>query len=246
MTGTHRPRLLLLDFDGVIADSVEECLALTWFADRQPDSSTPLAQQFAAVPEAFRNRFHQLRPYARTLDDFYVAKACAEQPVQGQADFDALKASIPQHDREVFTTSATALRQTWRSGQRHQWLAAHTIFDGVAETLQRYSDDVYVITAKDADSSIEILEHFGLDKHVAGVIGDVGDKALAALCLCLGRGVAPTESLFIDDNLTNVARVRSAGVPSRWARWGWTTAEHETSAAAQGLESIELSELETL
>jgi phosphoglycolate phosphatase-like HAD superfamily hydrolase len=246
MTGNRGPRLLLLDFDGVIADSVEECLALTWYTDRAAESGTQLTQQFRAVPETFRTRFHQLRPYARTLDDFYVAKIVAAQSVRNQSEFDSLKAEIPQQDRKAFAASATALRERWRSDQREQWLAAHTIFDGIAATLERYSGDVFVITAKDADSSVEILEHFGLDRHLAGVVGDVSDKALAAQCLCLGRGVEPADSLFIDDNLINVDRVQSVGVSSRWARWGWTTAEHETSAAARGLEPIDLSDLATL
>ncbi|MFD3594486.1 HAD family hydrolase [Nocardia sp. NPDC058640] len=246
MTGDRGSRLLLLDFDGVIADSVEECLAVTWFADRPSESDVPLAQQFSAVPEVFRARFHQLRPFARTLDDFFVAKADSDYPVRRQSDFDALKATQPETDRQAFTTAATALRHRWRTGQRQQWLDTHTIFDGVAEVLQRYSGDVFVITAKDAESSIEILEHFGLDKHVAGVVGDVSDKGMAARCLSLGRGVAFAEAVFIDDNLTNVARVRSAGIPSRWARWGWTSPEHDAVAAAQEIDSIDLHELDGL
>ncbi|MFF3227147.1 HAD family hydrolase [Nocardia suismassiliense] len=239
------PRLLLLDFDGVIADSVDECAAVTWFADQEP-SQLSLRQQFEAVPPTFVDRFHQLRPFSRTLDDFFVAKAAPDEPVTSQAEFDRLKTGISDAERTDFVAAATAVRHRWRATRRGEWLGAHTVFDGVASTLRRYSGNVYVITAKDAESSIEILEYFGLDKHVAGVIGEVSDKALAARCLCLGRGVSTEQALFIDDNLTNVARVQSAGVPSRWARWGWTTAEHESAAVAQGLVAMELSELAAL
>lgn len=246
MSGTDPgvPELLLLDFDGVIADSVTECMALTWYAGGQPPSEEPLEHQFAAIPAAFVERFHALRPYGRTLEDFLVARrAPVDAAVRGQGDFDALKAAVPDDERHVFAEVATALRMHWRTTQRRQWLDAHTIFEGVTDTLRRFAGDVFVVTAKDALSSEEILEHFGLVEFVAGVMGDVSDKALASRGLCMGRGVDPAAALFIDDNLTNVSQVQAAGIPSRWATWGWTTPEHRQRAVQLTLTPIELPEL---
>lgn len=236
--------LLLLDFDGVIADSVTECMAVTWYAGVGPTSDEALAEQFAAIPSTFVERFHALRPYGRTLDDFLVAKrAPADAVVSSQSDFDVLKNAIPSDEQVAFTQIATALRAHWRNTQRAQWLDTHTVFDGIAETLERYAGDVFVITAKDAESSVEILEHFSLAKFVAAVVGEVSDKALAARCLCLGRGVDPGAALFVDDNLTNVSQVQAAGVPSRWATWGWTAPHHRERARELNVVPLSLADL---
>ncbi|MCX4092284.1 HAD family hydrolase [Nocardia sp. alder85J] len=235
---TVAPRLLLLDFDGVLADSVAECMAVTWYSDAEP-ADRPLAEQIAAVPVDFADRFQQFRPFARTLDDFLVAKRSPGATVTCQAEFDTLKDSISGGELTAFTRRATALRAHWRTTRYAEWLGVHTVFDGVAEVLGRHSRNVFVITAKDAASSWEILRHFGLDRHVVGIAGDVSDKALAARCLCLGRGVDITEALFIDDNVTNVHRVQAAGVPSRWATWGWTTPEHRSTAVELGLTPVD-------
>jgi len=240
---TATAQLLLLDFDGVIADSVDECRAVTWYAGEQVDDQ-PLPDLLAQVPGWFTTRFDTLRPYSRTLDDFFVAKpGPRDVPITTQAMFDALKAQIASAAINEFATAATALRLRWRREQRPHWLAAHTIFDGVRELLERRSGAVFVITAKDAESSMEILTHFGLGGHIAGIIGEVSDKALAARCICLGRGVTPEQALFVDDNLTNVARVHAAGVPARWATWGWTTPEHASRAAGLQLAPITLDQL---
>ncbi|WP_066903938.1 HAD family hydrolase [Millisia brevis] len=243
MKSNNVVQLLLLDFDGVIADSVEECTALSyWAGPEQPPVDIRTA--FAEIPEDFRSRFAELRPFSRTLDDFAVTQLARKtEPVTTQATFDRLKAAIDSDDIERFAASARRLRDHWRETNRREWLDTHTVFPGIPELLARYSGRVFVITAKDATSSLEILRHFDLSRHVAGVMGDVSDKGLAARCLAIGGGLPLDAALFVDDNITNVARVSAAGVPSRWATWGWVSPEHAGRAAELELFSLDLREL---
>lgn len=62
--------LLFLDFDGVIVDSTKECAALTWYAGKDVTNQT-LSSLLSVVPDWFDQRFRYLRPYMRTLDDFW-------------------------------------------------------------------------------------------------------------------------------------------------------------------------------
>ena len=235
--------LLFLDFDGVIVDSTKECAALTWYAGKRVNNQS-LDSLLSVVPDWFDRRFRYLRPYMRTLDDFLVSRLSnPDIRVENQDEFLDLRREIDPSVVEEFMKDANELRAHWRLHDYDAWLGSHAIFEGIHGLLERYSGCVYVVTAKDAESSQAILKHFDLDRHISGIIGEAHDKALAVSAICLGRGIDPGTTLFIDDNIVNCVKVSSTGATVNWAAWGWTSLAHFEVASIANLAKLEMADM---
>ncbi|TDC72165.1 HAD family hydrolase [Streptomyces hainanensis] len=241
--------MLVLDFDGVIADAFTECALVTYYADHDPErvAAKPIRELADAVPAGFLDRFRVVRGYARLLGDFMVARAPAAEGIGTVADYGALLSGIPPKQLAALTAGATAVRGALRGAQRGAWLDMHTLYPGVHELLHRHRGrGTSIVTAKDADSVWEILGHYGLENTVVEVIGECSDKRTAVLDLAGGDGLPARAVTFIDDHITNALAVRDTGATSLWAWWGYHTDEHIERAIARRQRRIYLPELATL
>jgi phosphoglycolate phosphatase-like HAD superfamily hydrolase len=239
------PRLVV-DFDGVIVDALEECALVTWLGVHPPRPGVPISSHMSAIPTGFLRRFAKVRDYSRTLHHFLVAHRAAADRIGTQTEFDLLYAALAPDTVRTFVAGATAVRQRCRTEEPGYWLDLHTLYPGVAQLLERHAGAVAVITAKDAESVWTILRRRGLDHTVGEVIGECSRKDEAILQLCARHGRAPDSVTFIDDNLTNVRRVAAVGAVTRWATWGYHTAEDLAVAAGAGVRRLGLAEVPAL
>ncbi|MFJ8360387.1 HAD family hydrolase [Streptomyces sp. NPDC093984] len=241
--------MLILDFDGVIADAFTECAVVTHYADHDPATvaAKPVAELAAAMPAGFVSRFRTVRTYARLLDDFMVARDPAADSIRGLKDFEALAARIPGPRLEALVRGATAVRAALRERRRTEWLDLHTLYPGIAGLLRRHSGrGTSIVTAKDEQSVWEILAHHGLDVTVAQVVGECSDKRTVVRRIAAADGLPPDAVTFIDDHITNALAVRDTGATSLWAWWGYHTPEHVERAIARRQRRVYLPELAEL
>jgi len=233
--GTMAERTLAIDFDGVICDSTEECAVVTWNALRIRDLDATGEQLTSGVPAEFRTRFARVRNYARSLGHFAVALAPAADEITSQIDFDRIYRAIPPDQVHAFVAGGRRVRALLRGQQVQAWCRMHRIFPGIPRLLAQFTGRAHVVTARDAASTCHVLAAHGLDLHIASVIGDCSDKAIAIGRLCARLAIAPERTVFLDDNLTSVLAVAATGATALWARWGWHTVEHEIRARAAGV-----------
>ncbi|MFB7657024.1 MULTISPECIES: HAD family hydrolase [unclassified Streptomyces] len=241
--------MLILDFDGVIADAFTECAIVTYYADQDPEQVAliPLEELAAGVPRGFLNRFGLVRKYARLLEDFMVARDPQAESITGIGDYEALLAHIPPKQLASLARGATTVRAALRAAQGPEWRAMHTLYPGIRDLLERHRGrGTSIVTAKDADSVREILEHHRLQAAVVEVIGECSDKRSAVLDLAAGDGIQPDAVTFIDDHITNALAVRDTGARSLWAWWGYHTPDHIDRAIQRRQRRVYLPELATL
>jgi len=166
-----KPRLIV-DFDGVVVDALEECALVTWLGVHPPVASAPVSAHLPAIPPGFLRRFARVRDFSRTLDHFLVAHRAAADRVSAQAEFDRIYSALAPTTVRSFVAGASAARQRCRVEEAPFWLDLHTLYPGVAGLLERHAGAVAVITAKDAESVWTILRRRGLDHTVVEVIGE--------------------------------------------------------------------------
>ena len=235
--------VLILDFDGVVCDALDECALVTWLGKPGNEPEATGQASLKRLPPEFRSVFRHVRDYARLLDHFMVAHLPGASTVRSQAEFDALFASIPADEVATFVRRASAARDLLRERDAQFWLGMHTLYPGIAELLVRHAGRTAIVTAKDTLSVRAILDFHGLGHTVAAVVGECSDKVGAVRELCEQAGIPPSAAVFIDDNLTNVRRVAATGARSLWARWGYGTPEHAAEAAALRIPEIRLADL---
>ncbi|PJM98493.1 hypothetical protein CG740_35135 [Streptomyces sp. CB01201] len=240
--------MLILDFDGVIADAFTECALVTWYADHEPAAvaAKPLTELAQAMPRQFLDRFRIVRNYARLLDDFMVARDPDAAYITTVAGYEKLSSRQNPKKLTSLVKEATAVRAALRDQQRDEWLAMHTLYPGIAGLLQRHRGrGTSIVTAKDEASVWDILTHHRLESTVVQVIGECSDKRAAVLELAATDGLRPQAVTFIDDHITNALAVRDTGATSLWAWWGYHTADHIERAIQRRQRRVYLPELAT-
>lgn len=241
--------MLILDFDGVIADAFTECALVTYYADHDPTAvaGEPIAELISALPAGFMARFRTVRNYARVIGDFMTARVTAADTIRGVEDYESVLAGIPPTRLTGLVRGATAVRTALRAQQREEWLDLHTLYPGVAQLLRRHQGrGTSIVTAKDAASVWEILAHHQLETAVVQVIGECSDKRAAVREIAVTDGLSPTAVTFIDDHITNALAVRDTGATSLWAWWGYHTSDHVEQAISRRQRRVYLPELATL
>lgn len=92
--------MLFLDFDGVICDSLTECLVSSWLAYHAHYKK----EQPVLVPLNLKKRFTALRPYVRFGGEYLLIQQLleAEQIVGSQVDFDKVVAQAGETKMSLF------------------------------------------------------------------------------------------------------------------------------------------------
>jgi phosphoglycolate phosphatase-like HAD superfamily hydrolase len=245
MGGQTKPRLVL-DFDGVICDALEECALVTWLGAHPPQRDRPVSTYLPVMPRGFRERFRTVREHSRVLAHFVVAHRPMSAHIATNARFRILFGAIADEYVRDFVVGATAARTRCRVEEAGTWLGMHTLYPGIAQLLRAHAEAVAVVTAKDADSVRAILEYHGLGDTVGEVFGETASKADAIRELCARHRLRPEQLIFVDDNLGNALQVAATGAKVRWATWGYNTAEDRALAARERVDQLSLADLPEL
>jgi phosphoglycolate phosphatase-like HAD superfamily hydrolase len=236
-------KALALDFDGVIFDGLNECVLVTWYGHHGGTAADFGSEGLSAVPSGFVTRFAACRAYAKHLGHFYLSFSEALDQVQDQAGFDALYAAMPAPEIEAFVVKVTRFRALARDARRLEWLNQQQVYRGMDTMLSSSPLPVYIVTAKDAASVLELLQHVGVSLERSRVFGELRDKLAALKSVCEREHAAPHEIGVVDDNVLNALAAKNHGYTARWALWGYQARGHREIAQANDLRGIEVEQL---
>lgn len=246
MSQLHTCQTLFLDFDGVVADSLEESLLVSWYgAGRSPWSRADTPEVLAArVPEDYRAHFRTVRRYARTLEEFLVPALDDAITPGSQTGFTKIFDAVAPARRAEFVRRAQEFRDFLRSEHLDTWGAMHEVYQEVPDLVRRFAGHVHIVTAKDDVSARVALGLNGLDGAVATITGGAADKSRVIRAILAQAAQTEDQAIFVDDNITNVELARQAGLRAFWATWGWQQGqEHHDAAERQGLPQLRLEDL---
>lgn len=218
--------LVFLDFDGVICDSIAECLVSSWEAYfGHTRETTP-----SAVPVDLRAKFAALRPYVRSGEDFLLCQEILHKDlaVRSQEDFDRLAASKGSAGlarlRERFYEARAALRQR----DRRYWIGLNSLYPAVAENLSLWvnSPCLHILSTKRPEFINEILAASGILFPGKRILhSDRTDKGARIEKLLKGR--REESALLVDDQIDHLARIQaqSGRIAVYLASWGYVKPE---------------------
>jgi phosphoglycolate phosphatase-like HAD superfamily hydrolase len=246
------PRLLALDFDGVISDSAPESFAVALLTYTQmikgssfDDRRAVLESGCLPAPDLLAQdplyvAFIGLMPLGNRAEDFAISLSALEagRSPADQAAYDAFRSELDedwlQQFHHRFYENRAALSQRDSTGWRRM-MGPYLPF---LEILHRRSGDALlaIATAKDAVTVAALMRDYGiealfpqervLDKET-GVHKDAHLRQLHETV-----GVAYDEMIFVDDKVNHLDRVAELGVQCALAAWGYN-GEREIELARQ-------------
>ena len=224
-------RVLALDFDGVLWDSVGECFVMARRA----------YQNLYGLPCAdLEAPFRKGRWLVRTGGDFLLVLRLAMADPDGDlTTYPKEQFAQLQRDKAAechdFAQEFYSLREDCRDHHWSEWLSyqqPYPLFLQQLESLRELFSETVVCTTKDSESARQLLESAGL---VFPIFGRelATDKSEQIQALCQQFEVTPEQVFFLDDLIENLDQVRPSGAGCGLAAWGYNTpAERERARQA--------------
>ncbi len=238
--------MLALDFDGVVADALLECAAVTWYAAQLKAGEEPPRLPDAAqnIPQEFIKVFRAVRCYSRTMDDFMVANILfgtskAEHtalPVIDRQVFEKTKQGVSIDELAAQATKAETVRAHWRKTQFGEWISLHQVQPELSDLIANSSHTIRILSAKDEESIRDILRHHKVEQNIERVAGRCHDKK-SVLESWLDDEATSSEGglIFVDDSVENVADAAQLPLNAVWAGWGYNGPEDKAFADARSI-----------
>lgn len=220
--------LLVLDFDGVICDSIEECWVSSWTAyhelylGRAP--SSPPADPAADA----RVRFRALRPYVRSGEDFVLIQQLVSRGASAgnQAEFDREwerpGAPTRRELKELYYRARAALFDR----DPEAWLAMNRIFPHVQAALAGLSPRVslYILSTKKPQFVSATLRANRLTVPEDHVLYSEQEPKLTTVERLM-RELPARQAVFVEDQVDALRANRNPGIRPFLATWGYVQQE---------------------
>jgi len=217
--------LLVLDFDGVICDSVAECFASSWEARfRLRGGTGPVPEPPAGGLAAFA----LLRPFVRNGEDFLVILEAADRgaAIRDQAAFDALAAEIGQPGLREFKSRFYEARERFLAEEHERWLRMNRVYPHARTALLAAANGgvpLRILSTKRPPYILEILGAERVPFAREHVHHTTGPKVPVVRELLAASGCA--KAVFVDDQLDYLRGLDDPRIEGRLASWGYVRPE---------------------
>lgn len=245
-------QLIVTDFDGVVCDSVLECLLAAHNAWEQlqggPDSQRVL--DVDTIPSQRQSRFRELRPYLRGAEDFVPLFLAVEREleVSSQNDFDLLRRRL-RDQLPLYQQAFYAERDYLRREHRKLWLELNPLFTPIDRALgDRASfEDVHILTTKRQPDVEDILGFHSISFPPGQIHSVKSDGKMERLqAIMESTGAEPARTLYVEDQIDYLVSAVPLGVELLLAEWGYVSEEQRSAAVAQKISLLSREEFAEL
>ncbi|MGA2975711.1 MAG: HAD family hydrolase [Spirochaetia bacterium] len=229
----HRnpPTALVLDFDGVICDSVEECFVSSWTAYHILFRKEPAAE----APPAARHAFSRLRPFIRTGEDFVVIQDIIARgdAVSDQKGFDAAARRASADTRRLFRDLFYQARTTLLERDRQAWLGLNRIYPHMAAAFARMprGAPVWILSTKKPRFVAEVLAANGISVREGHILASEDEPKLSAVEGLREREGFPG-AILVEDQIDAIKGNTNPRIRVFLATWGYVKEEWLEEPAA--------------
>ncbi len=222
--GGRKRSLLVLDFDGVICDSIDECFVSSWIAYYELYRREHAPQ----VPVRLRAEFARLRPFIRSGEDFVLIQSILSKgvPVPDQAAFDAAAERAGVETLRTYRELFYAARRDLLSRDRAFWLSLNRIYPHIVAAFALLPVDapVHILSTKRLEYITETLSeahiHF---PHARIHLSPTSTKLPTVEALRVAGGFE--RAVFVDDQIDYLLGNDNPQVDAYLASWGYVKPE---------------------
>lgn len=239
--------ILALDFDGVIVDSIAECLVVGHNAFQSAIGRSEKINDLSQLPNEIQQESRRLRNFIRHGEDYvYIFKAIADNfPIHNQADFDDyLEKNVDV--KEKFRTQFYLERARFLREEPLRWLALNPFYEGMADFLKNFSppEHLYLITTKKLEYVQVILDTAGIPLQRKNLFAANSQKGKPEIIADLLQkiGLSPGNFCFVDDQVDTLIRLKHLKIRLFVAGWGYTNQEQIRQAETEGIPTLTLNE----
>jgi phosphoglycolate phosphatase-like HAD superfamily hydrolase len=224
------PTLLVLDFDGVICDSIDECYAVSWVAYH-----ALFRKDTAASSPAARRNFAHLRPFIRSGEDFLMIQEVLStgSAVRDQAEFDELSRRAGAEKRALFRELFYKERSEMLAKDRDSWLALNRVYPHMKKAFRMlgHGAPLFVLSTKEPQFIAEILSAHQIELPRERILESVSEPKLATTERLRAEG-GFQNAILVEDQVDHLRGNTYPRVRGLLAAWGYVQEEWLTEPLA--------------
>jgi len=238
---------LALDFDGVIADSIGECLVIGY---NTYVKYTQAGQPICSLEELDETRIAEskrLRNFIRSGEDYvYINLAIDDKArIRNQQEYDSF---VNKHLnlKGTFYDLFYRERESFSTTKEKSWIELNPLYKGIKQFLTQYhsKEKLFIITTKKIKYALKILT--GNDIHLKEencFCASGRDTKLKIINKLLARNNISSDNFYyIDDQVDTLIEVKLSGVHCLLAEWGYTTPHQILRAESENIPGIQLND----
>lgn len=240
---------LALDFDGVVSDSILECMVSAQNAYSAFKGSNKVIQDLSGFSKAEVRRFRSMRNYIRRGEDYvYLRLAEAEHyHPNSQVEFDAYLQKN-RDKRETFRTLFYGMRSKLQTEHPSEWLQLSPVYPDVSLLLRQviHSGSIFIVTTKDLVSVKMILEanHIQIKSDQMFQATKTRRKPEILEEILEDHQLEVNQLSFIDDHPDTVLEVAmNTKVTAYCAVWGYNTAQQRSILDDKNIQTLDVIQL---
>jgi len=214
--------VIVFDFDGVLCDSIEECMIVSYNAYWNNESI-----ETENIDILQTKYFHKYRSLVRPAGEYFILW----ESYYNNRDF---KAASYEDMVEAYSSEISLFQEKFFNYRKELknnidfWLSLHRPYPNALKFLNEQNVYIYILTNKDRDSVEKISTAHGYRKKITEIFSkDISsDKYLLFNRLIVNHQKINRSShyYFIDDNIENlrdVSRVDYKYISCLLAKWGY-------------------------
>lgn len=240
-----KSHFIALDFDGVIADSISECLVIGYNAFRNFAKEGHVIRDLSALSTEEIAEFKRLRNFIRSGEDYvFIRLAMANnRTITNQEEFDQFLLQN-HHLSESFFQLFYKERIRLSGKETRQWIALNPLYSGMKDFLVGVlnSDQLAIISTKKAEFIRRILEGHKIDIPGKDIYhaGHNRSKLDIIRELMENMGIEPSCFHFIDDQVDTLIKIKPSGINLYLAGWGYNDEEQRVRAETNDISVLSL------
>lgn len=236
-------RLVFLDFDGVICDSLPECYAVSQAAY----FGLYLGRKIPPSGPEDERTFRQLRPYIRRGGDYLFIQHCLQRHlvIASQKDFDAVIQEEHGLD-DTFHELFYKARRELLASDPQRWHELNPLYPGLKALLLKHGShgDTLILSTKEADFIAKILAFNGIPWDASNIYCSGKERKLDFIDRVMDE-LGASQATFVDDQIDHFRGSSTHPVRCLLADWGYVL-PGGTETVMEELALVETISLNTL
>ena len=211
--------IYVLDFDGVICDSIDECMLVSYNSFNDTNFIN-----INDIPSHFRSYFYKYRYHVRPPKEYFLlCKAFIDNIDLSISKFEEFR---KLYEYEMINFEIIFFQK--RSELKKNivlWLSYHKIYEHFDQFISNITNGIYILTNKDYDSVKILAENFGFINKVEDILSREISSNKAILFEYFFKKhkllLNSKRIVFVDDNEFHLASVRKFSIEPYFASWGY-------------------------
>lgn len=225
--------IFALDFDGVICDSIIECMETSYQAFLKLNQGCGLPEE---IPQEWKTIFGMRRGYVRPSGNFYILWKCITESPSKVITFTEFENLCKKNKNliEEFSELFHSIRNKNISTDKNLFIYQNKLYPDIKANWPSGSENlIYIVTTKDMESVKLIMDSALLSYNGIYARGS-GPKSLSILKIAEINMVNPRDIVFIDDSVAHLEEVAITGCYTIHAAWGYEPVDTCYSGARAG------------